>query len=110
MTKKAVAPNAYTHGDAQERFGYAPIGLAIASALGVCLEKPATVTEIHNATKSDRPVYYSTVYAAVLRAEQTGLVARGLDGMRYTYVATKSGRAAFYAHKAAVREWQKRTK
>lgn len=95
-----------------DRFGYAPIGLAAAHILGAVLEDPRTAAQIAEATRLEWVVGYQAVHAAILRAERSGLVQRSLaDGtLRWAYVATPEGRAAYHAHKAARRVWDRMVK
>lgn len=94
-----------------DRFGYAPIGVAVAHVLGAVLQHPLTVPEVRDATKEAWFVGIPAVYAAVLRAELAGLVRREVDSktLRWAYSITTEGRAAYYAHKAALREWVRLT-
>lgn len=123
--RKLDRPNAYDTGDLLERFGYLPIGVALADVLFVLDDaspvraKPAAlrVAEVHQeaqrlAYREGRSRTYSATFGALERALLGGFVklttkAHPKSGGVYTaYTITPRGVAALLAHQKAVAAWR----
>lgn len=123
--RKLDRPNAYDTGDLLDRFGYLPIGVALADVLSVLDDaspvraKPVALrtAEIHR--EAQRAAYgearsrtYSATYGALERALLGGFVVlttvtHPRSGMAHTaYKITPRGVAALSAHQRAVAAWR----
>lgn len=123
--RKLDRPNAYDTGDLLGRYGYLPIGVALADVLRVMYEaspvsaKPSAlrVSEVHAETqraayREGRSRTYSATFGALERALLAGFVRLATKPHQKSrehhtaYKITPKGAAALAAHRKAVATWR----